>query len=211
MTDPTTLRPDPRQGLTAAAANQTVIFVVGRPASGKSTLSRIISERRHLPIVAKDDIKERLFDTLGVGDVQWSERLGRASFALLDYSIELLLQSGASFIVDAAYNPAYEDAKVQAWQQRYGFTAIQVHCTASPDELTRRFIRREQDGNRHPGHADGQRAEQFRATLGNDAREALAVDGPLLAYDTEDETALAPLLARLDELLSEPDKQEAEQ
>ena len=39
----------------------------------------------------------------------------------------------------------YEDAKFQSWQAEYGFTAIQVHCTASPDELVRRFSDRPQD------------------------------------------------------------------
>ncbi|SEI16580.1 MULTISPECIES: hypothetical protein [unclassified Leifsonia] len=41
---------------------QTVVLVVGRPASGKTTISRAIAERWQLPSVAKDTIKEVLFD-----------------------------------------------------------------------------------------------------------------------------------------------------
>ena len=178
-----------------------LVLVVGRPASGKTTASTAIAERWGIPLVSKDGMKEILFDTLGAGDREWSMTLGRASFALLDYVIELQLQAGAPFVVDAAFN---EDAKFQAWQAAYGFTAIQVHCTASADELVRRFAERAGDGSRHPGHADHERVAEFRDSLGDDRRELLDLRGTALPYDSEAPGALSALLAQLDRLLPSP-------
>ena len=123
-----------------------IVLVVGRPASGKSTISARIEERWGLPVVSKDAAKEILFDTMGTGDRAWSRKLGRASFALLDHVIQLQLRTGRPFLIDAAYNAELENEKFQRWQERYGFTAIQIHCTAPPDELLRRFVERARDG-----------------------------------------------------------------
>lgn len=180
------------------------MLVVGRPASGKTTVSTAIADRWGLPLVAKDGVKEILFETLGAGDPEWSMRLGRASFALLDYVVERQLQAGAPFVVDAAFNAEYEDAKFQAWQTAYGFTAIQVHCTASADELVRRFEARAHDGSRHPGHADHHRVEQFRDSIADGRREVLDLRGTVLPYDSEAPGALEALLAQLDRLLPSP-------
>jgi predicted kinase len=184
-----------------SSGDQVVVLVVGRPASGKSTVSELIGERWGLPIVAKDAVKELLFDQLGVGDQGWSERLGRASFAVLDYVIELQLRTGTSFVVDAAYNAAIENAKFQAWQEEYGFTAVQVHCAASDDELVRRFIQRTQDGRRHPGHADDQRINGFRASLADGRAEVLDLRGTVISCDMRAAGAVDDALAQLGHII----------
>ncbi|MFE4469072.1 AAA family ATPase [Leifsonia sp. NPDC056824] len=196
--------PSQQPPLPPAAAGPALILVVGRPASGKTTVSTAIADRWGLPVVSKDGLKEVLFDTLGAGDREWSMTLGRASFALLDYVVERQLQAGAPFVVDAAFNAAYEDAKFQAWQAQYGFTTIQVHCTAPADELVRRFEQRARDGSRHPGHGDHAWVEQFRESVDDDRREVLDLRGTVLPYPSEAPGALDALLARLDRLLSAP-------
>ncbi|CAM5282972.1 AAA family ATPase [Leifsonia shinshuensis] len=178
-----------------------VVLVVGRPGSGKSTLSRHISQRWRLPVVAKDAVKEVLFDTLGIGDADWSMKLGRASFAVLDYVIDLQLQTGHSFVIDSAYDARYENAKFQVWQQRYGFRAVQVHCSAPPDVLIERFIARATDGTRHLGHADSSRVDEFRRTLGDGRVETLDLDGPILNYESDTEHGTEKILDQLQRVL----------
>ena len=60
-----------------------LVVVTGMPAAGKTTVAESLSRSLSLPLVAKDAVKERFYDTLGTGDLEWSERLGTASFALL--------------------------------------------------------------------------------------------------------------------------------
>lgn len=183
---------------------QTVILVVGRPASGKTTISRLIADEWKLPVIAKDTIKEILFDSLGTGNRAWSASLGTAAFALLDHVIELQLRTGEPFLVDAAYNAAFEDAKFQAWQDHFGFTALQVHCTASNDELMRRFVRRVEDGSRHPGHADGEWVDGFRESLSDGRADVLDLRGKVFEYDSQAAGASARLLEELRNALPAP-------
>jgi hypothetical protein len=62
--------------------------VTGPPATGKTTLAERISRELGLPLVAKDAIKERLYDTVGAGDRAWSQRLGRVCTAPRETVIE---------------------------------------------------------------------------------------------------------------------------
>lgn len=55
------------------------MLVTGVPGSGKTTLARRLSPALGLPLLAKDVVKETLFDVLGVGDRAWSTRLGAAA------------------------------------------------------------------------------------------------------------------------------------
>ena len=184
-----------------ASGTPYVVLVLGRPASGKSTISASIAERWALPLVSKDALKEALFDTLGTGDRAWSVKVGRASFALLDHVIQLQLRTGRPFLIDAAYSAEFENAKFQQWQERYGFVAVQIHCTASPDELLRPFKSRAHDGTRHPGHADAEGVDEFKEALADDRSELLDLRGPVLRYESERVGSARTLLHELEALL----------
>jgi adenylate kinase family enzyme len=45
-----------------------LIVVTGAPGSGKSTIAVPLAGRLGLPLIAKDDIKEALWDHVGPGD-----------------------------------------------------------------------------------------------------------------------------------------------
>ncbi|RIX29996.1 AAA family ATPase [Amnibacterium setariae] len=179
-----------------------LVLVVGRPASGKTTVSRLLADRLGIPRIAKDDLKEILFDELGGGDRDWSVRLGRASFALLGYALERQLTAGGAVVVDANYDPRVEDAVLRSWQRRYGFRALQLHCRAGDDELVRRFAARAGDGSRHAGHGDAAQVDAFRAVLGDGRPEVLDLDGVVLEVDTERPGAVDAALAEADALLT---------
>ena len=185
-----------------ASAGAWLVLVVGRPASGKTTVSRLLAERLGIPRIAKDDLKEMLFDELGGGDRDWSMRLGRASFALLAYAVERQLAAGGTVVVDANYDPRVEDAVFRRWQRRFGFRALQLHCRADDEELVRRFAACADDGSRHAGHGDAAQVEAFRAVLGDGRPEVLDLDGVVLEVDTGRPGAVDAALAEAGALLS---------
>ena len=54
-------------------------------------------------MVSRDSFKELLVDTLGIGDREWSRRLGRASLALTHHTLTLLTRTGGPFLMENAF------------------------------------------------------------------------------------------------------------
>jgi predicted kinase len=57
----------------------TYVVVTGPPASGKSSLSRVLAEELGLPLLAKDDFKQHLLDREQPATVEESRETGRAA------------------------------------------------------------------------------------------------------------------------------------
>jgi len=134
------------------APKPVLILVSGPPAAGKTTLARRLAGVFELPLVNKDGIKELLFDTVGTRDYQWSQRLGRASIALLYDFTERLLAAGVSLIAESNFHSDADSARLAEMGRRQGFAPLQIHCTASADVLEERNERRRLTAERHPGH-----------------------------------------------------------
>ena len=81
----------------------TMIIVTGRPAAGKSTLARWLSQELKLPLVSKDTIREELFDRLGWKDRKWAQELGKASVDMMFYFARAELAVGGSIIMDNSF------------------------------------------------------------------------------------------------------------
>ena len=162
----------------------TVLIVTGPPAAGKTTLSRKLAKELNLPLIVKDDIKDKLFDVLGWKDRDWSRKLGGASFEILFQILESLLQAQTSCIVETAFHQVSAPTFL-ALKDRYGFHPIQIVCTASPDLLFQRFKQRSESGERHPGHVDGNATyDQFQTLLKNSTYATLEIGGTIIEIDT---------------------------
>lgn len=99
-----------------------LIVVTGAPGSGKSTVAQPLAARLQLPLIAKDDIKEALWDYLGPGDRDRFLEYGRASYPLMLLIARLLLVAGKSAVVEANFTPdwaANELARLQAETPRF--------------------------------------------------------------------------------------------
>jgi predicted kinase len=136
----------------------------GDPGSGKSVVAGAIAQALGIVILAKDDLKEILFDTLGWDDREWSKKLGIASYELTRHTLELLLGSGASVVLDSNLHP-------QTWNMIRGLLArhpchvIELVCFADPSVVMERFERRADSGERHPGHVDASNVAEFAARV----------------------------------------------
>lgn len=129
----------------------TLVVVTGPPAGGKSTVASELARRTPLPLLAKDTLKEILFDTFGWSDRAWSRRLGVATYPLLYATARALLARGRSLVLEANFD--HERARRELLRlpaRRF----VQVHCSADPDVLIARFEARARSGARHPAHGE---------------------------------------------------------
>ena len=187
------------------------MIILGSPASGKTALARRLSADLEVPCLCKDDIKEALFDVLGVGDREASRRLSDASFAAQLRLARWQLDAGLSCIIEGNWRAAHA-AAVSALVAASGARPAQVWCRAESDEIARRFAAR----SRHPGHLDaaltaaeirqfGAQPPTFlhlagaRAPLNLDGARAPEprLGGPQWIYDSDRPGSYAELLREL--------------
>lgn len=161
------------------------MVVTGPPASGKTTIAAAIAEELRLPLIAKDLIKERLYDALGVGDREWSMRLGQATYALMSDMLAQELRARRSVVVDANFATHVADAEFAGLHARWPFEALQLHCTAPPEVLLDRYLARAQ--GRHPGHLDASISGEVAAGVREGRWAPLALPGRCVEIDTTNE------------------------
>lgn len=160
-----------------------MIIVQGKPGAGKTTLSKRLAKDLGIHRMGKDDLKEFLFDEMGIGDRAWSTTLGRASSEMLYPLAEALLDSGVPFILESAYYRALSEPRLQAMVESSNARCIQIYCEIEPGERRRRFIARNESGERHPGHVDAMNYDASDEKADNEKYAPLDV-GELWKVDT---------------------------
>ena len=159
-----------------------IILVTGPPASGKSTLAERIARELRLPLIAKDVIKETLFDAFGSRDREWSKWLGGATYPLIFRFLEVQLAAGRSVVVDATFGPEIANAEFERLKTRYPFRALQMYCFAPNEVLYERYADRAAE--RHPGHVDSQILDEVKAQLEENRWQPLDLGGETIKVDT---------------------------
>jgi len=129
-----------------------VVVVTGIPASGKTTLATALSMQLGWPLISKDVVKEALFDALGTGDLEWSQRLGRAGHVVM-YS---LAARNPKVILEAHFQRGMAEPELQALHRRI----VQIYCRCPVDVAAERYRRRIEDPNRHAGHLPEHQRDQ---------------------------------------------------
>lgn len=81
-----------------------VVYVSGAPGAGKSTVAVPLAEQLGLPLLSKDIIKERLFDSLPSSSEDpmiWSRVLGGVAMDLL----WTLARQPSTVVLEASFRP----------------------------------------------------------------------------------------------------------
>ncbi len=187
-----------------------VVIVGGFPCTGKTTFSRRIAADLSLPLLAKDDIKEILFDTLGVGDRNWSRNLGFATFRLLYQMLREQLRVGHSVIVEGNFRALDSAEEFLAIRRRYDFEPFQITFRTEPGVLFERFQARAHSGERHHGHLDDVVWKEIKAGFRPEQFDAMPLGGTAVVVDTTDwqraEENYPSLLARIQAALARSKK-----
>jgi predicted kinase len=164
----------------------TIIIITGRPAAGKSTLAKWLSQELKLPVASKDSIREELFDRLGWKDRKWAQELGKASVDMMFYFAKAELEVGHSIIMDNSFYPPVSNPRFQALKEQYHAESIQIVCNSDRETLFQRFKSRADSGNRHPGHGDHDVLEELYANLSDTSSRVLDIGGTVIEVDTTD-------------------------
>lgn len=161
-----------------------IVVVTGPPASGKSTLAERIAGELSLPLIAKDVIKETLFDAFGSRDREWSSWLGRATYPLIFRFLEIQLAARKPAVVEATFGPEAANEEFRSVMTRHPFTALQIFCFAPSEVLYERYARRASE--RHPGHVDVEILDELKAQLEENRWRPLDLGGETVRVDTTD-------------------------
>jgi predicted kinase len=156
----------------------TLIVVSGAPGTGKSTVARELGVALRLCVLSLDPVKEALADVLGLGDEDWSNRVG-------DAAAEVVFRLAADFpdaVAEGWWRSARRDRAVAEFSG-----AIEVFCHCDPELAAARSMAR-REGGRHPIHRDMINP----AGVGSAAHIAwlaatvtpLRLGGPLIEVDT---------------------------
>ncbi len=121
-----------------------LIVVSGAPGAGKSTIAAVIAASLGWPLLALDTIKETLADVLGLGDEDWSGRLG-------DAAAEIVFRQSAQFGAAVAEGWWRGERRERALREFAG--AVEVFCRCDPQTAAQRMRGRHGAG-RHPIHRD---------------------------------------------------------
>jgi len=181
-----------------------LLIVTGLPCSGKTTVAKKLALDLSMPLVTKDDIKERLFDTLGWSDRAWSRQVGQATYSILFYFIETMLAGGVSLIVESNFLPVMATERFVELREKYPFRAGIVECIARSEVLKDRWRRRAEHATRHPGHNDAEALEEFLDAVdlytGTDGYGRLGapdLDAPVWYVDTTEHANLDSLIVKI--------------
>ena len=169
-----------------------LVVVTGMPSSGKTTIAEGLAGRLRLPLIAKDEIKESLYESLG-GDVSASARLGASAYVLIFALARRMLTSGVALIVEANF---FRDQESD-FAALPGHRLVQFHCQAPLGVLVERYASR----SRHAGHHDAEKIKELPARFESGAHDALNLRGEVIELDTTQPVDPDPLADRIRELV----------
>ena len=167
-----------------------LVIVSGAPGSGKTTLAQRLGAVLHLPVIARDDLQEVLYDTLGVTDAASSMRVGRASFALLTLLTDRLVSAGVAAVVEANFHRDGLAAEVGLLLDKASVAVI--HCDGDPAIIVRCYLERAERGERHPGHHDKEAVSRLRTNLAMGTYAVPSMGVPVLRVDTTTQREYVP-------------------
>lgn len=136
-----------------AKAKPTLTIVTGRPASGKTTLSRILAREIRCPLLCRDELKEGYLNTFQASHGNVDDSVAVTIYETFFQTIELLLSKHISLVAEAAFQHKLWQPKLMPYLDIA--TIRVVICDISPAlALTRYTNRMSADLSRERYHGD---------------------------------------------------------
>lgn len=127
------------------------ILIAGMPASGKTTFAKYLSKELGIPMVSKDELKEKLYDTIGFHSRAEKVALGVGAMECMYYMAESMMRIHKPIILENNFENSSKDGLEQLLHN-YKYTPITVRFQGDIEAIYTRFIARDQSPERHRGH-----------------------------------------------------------
>jgi len=175
------------------------VVISGLPASGKSTVAKVVAQSLGLPLLDKDTYIEALFQTVGAGNVQWRRELSHRADGEFQESAKKAKRAVLTSWWKHPRSSVISGTPIE-WLATLPGSCVEVHCRCSPVVATERFIARK----RHPGHLDSRWSyPELLATFTQQASFGPLGFGRLIEVQTEGTLEVAALLRSLKEAFTE--------
>ena len=159
--------------------NRPFVVVSGLPGSGKTALARKLAPPLGLPLIDKDEILERLFESQGGGDAAWRRMLSRESDRILQ--AEAGASHGAVLVSHWRLPGMRADSGTPVdWLPDLTDRIVHVRCVCPVRVAAERFVRRQ----RHPAHLDAKSYQEVVRSLEEVERLGSLVLGTRIEIDT---------------------------
>ncbi len=133
--------------------NTCLVIIRGPPATGKTTIAKKISKKFNRPLLSKDDIKETLFDKIGIKDTNWSQKLGNASYQILYKFSEQLIKAKIPHIIEAPFMGKETEKYFKNLKKKNKeLSIVEIILSSDKQILFKRMKKRAKTKQRHPGH-----------------------------------------------------------
>ena len=159
-----------------------LIIIAGPPGAGKTRLSRPLASHLHLPLLAKDTIKEQFADSLGEIAFTMSSKLGLAAHMQLVATAAEILRSGNGLVIESFFHKGLAEPDLGPLVE--ASSAVLIHVKADDAILLSRYEQRMSDPDRHLIHNDGNRLGDLRHYLAEGVADRLELDCPYIVIDT---------------------------
>lgn len=129
-----------------------VIIVSGPEATGKTSIAKSLAASLGYKYITKDSIKERLFDTSrkhSTWNYAWYENKAKKQFFS---EVHELIKGRNDVVIES--NFIGKDKKRLSSLLTKDVFLVEIYCTAKGMTTFKRFVSRNESGNRHSGHHD---------------------------------------------------------
>lgn len=162
-----------------------IVIITGHPGTGKTSIGKGLSKEIDIPLISKDELKDRIFNTLGYSDKEWSLKVSAAAHRIMDYVVDEELRSGHSLILESNFKTEIDSERFAKLKDKYGCKLIQILVTADGSVIFKRFIDKMHGPERNPGHVEAIDEEAIRLGF-LEPYPPLDIGGEVIKIDTTD-------------------------
>ncbi len=131
--------------------NKFIILISGIPGVGKTTLAQYLNKQLKIPMVSKDIVKEKLYDTIGFKSRDEKVKLGIGAMEVMYHFADNCLNIDIPIILENNFENISKP-KLLELIKKHNCKVLNLILNGDPEVIYERFIERDLSPKRHRGH-----------------------------------------------------------